>query len=185
MLSRYKFVSKMLSGKRDVLEVGCGDGFGVRVVMQEAKRVCAVDFDPVFVEDAASRMEKPWSFECRVHDMLTGPVLRKKKFDAAYSLDVLEHIPRSKERVFMSNIVKSLADHGILLIGVPTQESQRFASKRSKEGHVNCMGHKQLRSLVEKYFNNVFIFSMNDEVVHTGFYPMAHYLFALGTDKRR
>ena len=29
------------------------------------------------------------------------------------------------------------------------------------------------------HFRNVFIFSMNDEVVHTGFYPMAHYLFAL------
>src|SRR5262249_47894355 len=33
--------------------------------------------------------------------------------------------------------------------------------------------------LLEKYFAHVFIFSMNDEVVHTGFSPMAHYLFAL------
>jgi cyclopropane fatty-acyl-phospholipid synthase-like methyltransferase len=185
MLSRYKFVSKMLSGKESVLEVGCGDAFGVRVIMQEVKKVCAVDFDPVFVQDAAARMEIPWAFECAVHDMLAGPVRRKKRFDAAYSLDVLEHIPWKKENIFMSNIVKSLTDHGILLIGMPTLESQRFASKRSKEGHVNCKDHKQLKRLMSRYFNNVFIFSMNDEVVHTGFYPMAHYLFALGTDRRK
>ena len=41
-----------------------------------------------------------------------------------------------------------------------------------------------LKSLLSKYFHNVFIFSMNDEVVHTGFYPMAHYLFALCCDKK-
>ncbi len=34
MLSRYKFVSKMLAGKINVLEVGCGDGFGGRIVSQ-------------------------------------------------------------------------------------------------------------------------------------------------------
>jgi len=33
--------------------------------------------------------------------------------------------------------------------------------------------------LVQRYFDNVFIFSMNDETIHTGFYPMAHYLLAL------
>ena len=33
-LARYKFVSKMLAGLDDVLEVGCGDGFGSRIVAQ-------------------------------------------------------------------------------------------------------------------------------------------------------
>ena len=34
-LSRYKFVAKMLSGKNSVAEIGCGDGFGARIVKQE------------------------------------------------------------------------------------------------------------------------------------------------------
>jgi len=37
---------------------------------------------------------------------------------------------------------------------------------------------------VSKFFRNIFIFSMNDEVVHTGFHPMAHYLFAIGVGKK-
>jgi hypothetical protein len=36
-----------------------------------------------------------------------------------------------------------------------------------------------------RYFQNVFVFSMNDEVVHTGFSPMAHYLFAMGVGVRK
>jgi hypothetical protein len=34
VLSRYKFVAKMLSGANRVLEVGCGDGWPIRIVLQ-------------------------------------------------------------------------------------------------------------------------------------------------------
>ena len=43
----------------------------------------------------------------------------------------------------------------------------------------------ELKSLLEQYFHSVFLFSMNDEVVHTGFYPMAHYLLAICSHKRQ
>jgi len=182
MMARYKFVAKMLSGKKRVLEVGCGDAFCSRIVAQEVGRLCAVDFDPVFVEDARARMEKEWAFDCAVHDILTCPV--KGSFDAAYSLDVLEHISRSKEKKFIANINASLTPQGVLIIGTPSRESQRYASARSRKGHVNCMDHARLKALLSRYFYNVFIFSMNDEVIHTGFYPMAHYLFALCAGKK-
>ena len=34
VLARYKFVSKMFSGLKRVMEVGCADDFGTRVVRQ-------------------------------------------------------------------------------------------------------------------------------------------------------
>jgi glycosyltransferase involved in cell wall biosynthesis len=37
---------------------------------------------------------------------------------------------------------------------------------------------------MERFFHNVFLFSMNDELVHTGFIPMAHYLIAIGCTRR-
>lgn len=182
ILARYKFVSKMLSGKKKVLEVGCGDAFGTRLVHQEVPTICAVDFDPVFVNDVHSRMAERWKFDCRVQDILTEPL--QDKFEAAYSLDVIEHIPKSDEHRFLKNIVNSLEDQGVLILGSPSLQSQVYASKYSKAGHVNCKDHKELKSLMLEFFHNVFIFSMNDEVVHTGFYPMAHYLFALSVGKR-
>ena len=84
----------------------------------------------------------------------------------------------------MRNIVDSLAAPGVLIVGLPSQESQLYASQGSKEGHVNCKTAPDLKALMQKYFHDVFIFSMNDEVVHTGFYKLAHYLFALCVGKR-
>jgi 2-polyprenyl-3-methyl-5-hydroxy-6-metoxy-1,4-benzoquinol methylase len=183
ILARCKFVSKMLSGKQRVLEVGCGDAFGSRIVSQEVGELCAVDFDPVFIRDANARMDERWKFDCRVHDMLTGPV-ESNAFDAAYTLDVIEHIPQQDEDLFVANIARSLVDQGVLIVGTPSIQSQVYASEYSKLGHINCKDHKQLKELMLKYFHNVFIFSMNDEVVHTGYYPMAHYLFALCVGKK-
>ncbi|MBI4665255.1 MAG: class I SAM-dependent methyltransferase [Nitrospinae bacterium] len=181
-LSRYKFVSKMFSGRERVLEVGCADAFASRIVQQEVKNLTAVDFDPIFVKDANDRMTGKWRFTVKTHDILDGPV--EGEFDAAYSLDVIEHIPAERENDFVANITRSLTPAGALIIGTPSIQSQAYASPQSMEGHVNCMDHKRLKSLMEKYFHNVFIFSMNDEVIHTGFYPMAHYLFALCAGKK-
>ncbi len=182
MLARYKFVAKMLSGKNRVLEVGCSDAFGARLVMQEGCRVTAADFDPVFIDDARERMAEPaeqkWACETMVHDILSGPV-SPGGFDAAYSLDVFEHIQPEHESVFVGNVAKSLSRTGVAIIGAPSLHSQTYASPGSKAGHVNCPDSALFRRVTEPYFENVFLFSMNDEVVHTGFAPMAHYLFAM------
>lgn len=182
VLSRYKFVAKMLSGKKRVLEVGVGDAWASRVVKQEVGTLVGIDFDPVFVKNAMEGMEDPWRFECRVHDMLGGPV--PGGFDAAYALDVIEHIAQADEDRFIRNIVASVDAPGVVMIGLPSLESQAYASPLSKVGHVNCKSAPDLRALMLKYFHDVFIFSMNDEIVHTGFYPLAHYLFALCVGKR-
>jgi cyclopropane fatty-acyl-phospholipid synthase-like methyltransferase len=177
VLARHKFVAKMLSGSRHVVEVGCSDAFATRVVQQEVEALTAIDFDPLFVESAISNMHEDWPFECLVHDILEGPV--DGSFDGAFSLDVIEHIPPEQECTYISNIVASLTDDGVLIIGSPSLESQAYASPGSKEGHVNCKSAPELKSLMGEFFSNVFMFSMNDEVVHTGYHPMAHYLFAL------
>src|SRR5262245_32294051 len=106
VLARYKFVAKMLTGKKRVLEVGVGDGWASRVVKQEVETLVGVDFDEVFVRDAMEAMEDPWRFECRVHDMLKGPV--EGEFDAAYALDVIEHIPPADEDTFLRNMAASV-----------------------------------------------------------------------------
>lgn len=183
VLSRYKFVAKMLSGKKRVLEVGCGDAFPARIVLQEVGELHAVDIDPLFIEDALERADPKWPFTCAVHDMLSGPVAGE--FDGAYSLDVLEHIERSSERRFLENILSSLAPDGALIIGMPSLESQAYAAPLSKIGHINCKKGPELKALMLEYFENVFMFSMNDEVIHTGYQPMAQYLFAVCAGKRR
>jgi 2-polyprenyl-3-methyl-5-hydroxy-6-metoxy-1,4-benzoquinol methylase len=181
-LARYKFVAKMLSGRKRVLEIGCADAFGTRIVQQEVGHVTAVDFDPIFIADAQARMDPAWPMDCIVHDILDGQV--PGSFDAIYSLDVLEHIAPEDECTFMFNLRSPLTPNGVAIIGIPSLESQAYASPQSKAGHVNCKSGKVFRTFLENYFGNVFVFSMNDEVVHTGYYPMAHYLLALCTNPK-
>lgn len=181
-LSRYKFIAKMLADRAHVLEVGCGDAFGTRIVAQSAKQLTATDFDPVFVADVNRRMNPKWPFECRQHDMLSGPF--PGQYDGAYALDVIEHIQPKDELAFVGNIVKSLSQEGVLLLGCPSLQSQAYASPPSKAGHVNCKTGETMRVLLSQFFHNVFIFSMNDEVVHTGYTPMAHYIFGLACTRK-
>lgn len=177
--ARYKFAAKMLAGMDRVLEVGCGDGFVSRVVLQDVGALTAVDFDPVFIADIQRRMSPKWAFEARVHDILAEPVA-PGGFDGAYSLDVMEHILPEDEDRYLANIAASLGDHGVFIAGMPSLESQDYASPPSKAGHVNCKSAPDLKAAIGRHFHNVFSFSMNDEVVHTGYHKMAHYIFAMG-----
>jgi 2-polyprenyl-3-methyl-5-hydroxy-6-metoxy-1,4-benzoquinol methylase len=181
-LARYKFVAKMFAGRGHVLEVGCADAFGTRIVRQEVERLTAIDFDPLFIADVQKRMSPKWRFEARVHDMLSGPV--PGQFDGIFALDVLEHIAPDQERVFLSNMLGSLAPHGAVILGMPSLESQEHASPNSKAGHVNCKSMPEFKRLMQDHFHNVFMFSMNDEIVHTGYHKMAHYLLAVCCERK-
>tara|TARA_Y100000590_G_scaffold470269_1_gene663215 strand:- start:18701 stop:19384 length:684 start_codon:yes stop_codon:yes gene_type:complete len=184
-LSRYKFVSKMLEGKKNVLEVGCGDSFQNRIVGQVVSRLTAIDINKDFIKDARKNNPKTYNVNHYVHNILEKPFrVQGKNFDAAYSLDVLEHIEKKSENLFIKNILSSLDKHGVFIVGMPSIESQKYASEGSKRGHVNCKTGNKLKELLSKHFCNVFVFSMNDEVVHTGFYPMAHYLIGLCCGKK-
>jgi 2-polyprenyl-3-methyl-5-hydroxy-6-metoxy-1,4-benzoquinol methylase len=177
VLARYKFVAKMFAGLGKVLEVGCADAFGTRLVRQEVPAVVATDFDPVFIDRNRARNSARWPIDFRVHDMMAGPL--SEAFDGIYAIDVIEHIPAEQELQFVGNLTRSLQPCGVCLIGSPSLHSQAYASPPSKAGHVNCKDAAGLRRLMSTFFHNVFLFSMNDEVVHTGFPPMAHYLWAL------
>jgi cyclopropane fatty-acyl-phospholipid synthase-like methyltransferase len=181
-MARYKFVSKMLEGRQRVLEVGCADAFCTRLVQQTVGHVTAVDFDPLFIADVRERLDPHWPFDAFVHDMLAGPV--PGSYDAVYALDVLEHIAPDQEDVFLHNSIAPLETHGVAIFGMPSLESQAHASPQSQAGHVNCKTAPDFKNVMERHFHSVFMFSMNDETVHTGYHKMAHYLIAVAADRK-
>lgn len=182
VLSRYKFVSKILHGYRNVLEVGSADGFASRIVASEVGNLVCTDFDPVFVSRGQERLDRGANVSFELLDLTRER--SRRTFDAAFALDVLEHVNQADEDTFLTNLVTSLTAEGVLLVGMPSLESQKYASEASRLGHVNCKTGEELRNFMSRYFRHVFMFSMNDEVLHTGFFPMSHYLLALGVCPR-
>ncbi|MBM3558245.1 MAG: class I SAM-dependent methyltransferase [Alphaproteobacteria bacterium] len=180
VLARYKFVAKMFSGFDRVLEIGCGDGFFSRVVRQEVGHLTAIDFDPIFIADAKSRPTGKRPIDYRVHDLMRGPIAGR--YDGAYALDVLEHVSPRRQHRFLGHLARSLTSSGAAVIGMPSLESQAHASPQSKEGHVNCQSLPDLKRTLARHFRHVFVFTMNDETLGTGYHKMAHYLLALCCD---
>ena len=176
--ARYKFVSKMLVGAPLVIEIGCGDAFGAPIVAQTVKKLICTDIDDeTLMLNRANHCERK-NIEFHYYDFRIMPW--QLPVNAIYLVDVIEHIFPEEEEKFMENIYASLTPTGILIVGTPNKNAEQYASKHSIEGHVNLKTQSDLRSLLLPYFSNTFCFSMNDEVVHTGFAPMANYNWVMG-----
>lgn len=174
MLSRYKFVAKMLDGYGDVLEIGCGDALGSHLVANVIGHLKCIDIDCQMLL-SANRHPKI-TYECNSDIRHSSG---SSKWDAVYALDVIEHMEKKDSMNWVRGI-SQVSD--LSIIGMPSLESQEYASPLSKANHINCMSAPDLKSLMKEHFKHVFMFSMNDEVVHTGFHKLAHYIFAIGVN---
>lgn len=175
--ARYKFAAKMMAGLNCVLEVGCGDAFGAPIIAQGVERLICTDIDEEMLRENTVRCEPFKNIGFEYFDF------REKSYphpvDGLCLVDVLEHIYAEEEAAFLSNLKGSLRPHGVALFGTPNISAEQYSSPNSKIGHVNLKDYKTLHASLSPHFHNIFLFSMNDEVLHTGFYPMAHYLWAL------
>lgn len=180
ILSRYKFAAKMIGEGKKVMEVGCSEGLGTPILSEFSNRYVGLDIDEEAVKDANDNFKtEKAEFICQ--DFLKAKV---DTFDAVVSFDVIEHIYPEHEKDFFDAVCENLQDYGLCIIGTPNITANQYASAHSMEGHVNMYDWKRLKASMEEYFHQVFIFSSNDEMVHTGFYPMAHYLIAMGVCKK-
>lgn len=189
VLARYKFAAKMLARKKSILEVGCGEGVGAMMMACETSaRVTGIDFDAEQIAYADRHLRRPFdgfrpadkgrlSFRCR--DFVNGTD-DLGPFDGLLSIDVIEHVPAGEEEDrFLGRCRDVLADDGVAIIGTPNDYASPYASQRSQIGHINLFKPDRYVETLERYFRNVFLMSMNDEIVHTGFDKMAHYLMAI------
>ena len=104
--------------------------------------------------------------------------------DAVVSLDVIEHNPVEREDEYFMTNCKNQKRDGVAIIGTPNVTMVPYSSPWNKIAHINNYSQTRLYEAMSKYFENVFIFGMNDEVLHTGMYPMASYIMAMGCGVR-
>jgi len=177
-LARYKFAAKMLDGKEKVVEAGCGDGWCSKLVASTVKSLTLSDYDNRFVDEAAEANRRVRNIRCVQHDFTSGSM--EGDYDGFYCLDVLEHIPKQDEWSFINNAVQSCVEDAVFIFGMPSLESQAILpSERRDPGHVNCKSKNELKQAMKSHFKNVLMFSMNDELIHTGHEAMSHYIVAL------
>lgn len=178
VLARYKFCAKMLQDKDFVVEIGCGDGIGIPIIAQAVKHLHCVDWDIRNIEGCARRLKHLKNVTYQ-HIDLNKETLAFKA-DAVYWIDVIEHLEPSREDLFMKRICSFLKPEGVLITGTPNVTANVYASKRSSMQHINLKSLDELQQLTLKYFVHSFPFGMNDEILHTGYGSMCHYIWSIG-----
>jgi 2-polyprenyl-3-methyl-5-hydroxy-6-metoxy-1,4-benzoquinol methylase len=180
MLARYKFAAKMLRRCTAIVEVGCGEGLGAMILMRDTPATYhGVDFDAEQIAYAQAQVAPHaggrMSFACG--DVAAQPAAGS--FDGLVCIDVIEHVDPRDEPAFLDHCLCALKPGAVAVIGTPNSATDAFASPPSRAGHVNLFDAERFTATLEARFAHVFLFSMNDEMIHTGFYPMANYYLAL------
>jgi SAM-dependent methyltransferase len=124
-----------------VLDVGCGDGYAARAVLEGRAPGRVVGVDPSFTDDQIRAVSRAWPGAELVKRLDDVP---RSAFDLVLLLDVLEHV--DDDRAFLADLAERfVAQGGHVLVTVPA-----FPSLWS--GHDTFLGHRRrygLRGLLD------------------------------------
>ncbi|HET8588553.1 MAG TPA: class I SAM-dependent methyltransferase [Nakamurella sp.] len=121
-----------------VLEIGCGPGYGARLILEScgAARVDAVDLDPAMVTRARRRLA-PHAGQVRVGVAdatdLRALVPESGVYDAVFDFGIIHHIPRW--RAALSEVARVLKPGGVFYFEEVTRHALNRAGYRALFDH--------------------------------------------------
>lgn|SRR5437870_5096172 len=150
--------ARELARDHDVLDAGCGEGFGTALLAETARTVLAVDYSAPAVETARAQHVRP-HFEFRQLDLYDLPKL-DRRFDLVTNFQVLEHL--TEPTGFLRALRSVLKPDGMLMLTTPN----RLTTVSENPYHVREYVAEELRELLQPLFGRVEIASVlgNDRV---------------------
>jgi SAM-dependent methyltransferase len=115
---RHEVVYQRLAGRcagRDVLEAGCGEGYGADLIAGVARRVIGLDYDESTVAHVQARYPR---VEMR-HGNLAALPLPDGVVDVVVNLQVIEHL--WDQRQFVAECFRVLRPAGLLMVSTPNR----------------------------------------------------------------
>lgn len=176
-LARFKFPAKMISAGDDILDLGCGAGISSYFYASHTSgHVTAIDATDNLHEISAPYRRDNLSF---VKGDLTAPPeeITKRSYDAVICVDVIEHFPKEIGVQILETYAALLRKGGMMIIGTPNRRSAEYRSESSRRVHIHEYEPDELKEVMQSIFPRVLHFSMNDEVVHTGFANMSWFFY--------
>jgi SAM-dependent methyltransferase len=144
---RHEVVYRRLAGRctdRDVLEAGCGEGYGADLIAGVARHVTALDYDEATVAHVRARYPR---VEVR-HDNLAALPLADNAVDVVVNFQVIEHLWDQPQ--FVSECLRVLRPSGLLMISTPNRIT--FSPGRDtpvNPFHIRELNAEELSDLVQ------------------------------------
>jgi SAM-dependent methyltransferase len=142
-LLAYVETSKHVSGR--VLEIGYGEGYGVKHLAAKAERYVGIDKYP----SPAHREEFPANAELKVMSVPPLDGIPDNSFDFAVSLQVIEHV--EDDELFVKELARVLKPGGKLFIATPNCKM----SLTRNPWHVREYDLEGLKRLLARYFSSI------------------------------
>jgi 2-polyprenyl-3-methyl-5-hydroxy-6-metoxy-1,4-benzoquinol methylase len=118
-VARYRWAAGAAAG-REVLDAGCGEGYGARLLMQlgGARRCVGVDVDERTVAAARDRYADVEGLEFEAGDVTSLP-FADDSFDVVTCFETIEHVAAQRDAV--RELARVLRPGGALLISSPNR----------------------------------------------------------------
>lgn len=175
-LARYLFVARHLQSTDSVLEVGCGVGYGARLLADTAQQV--------YAQDAETNLESDWASFSKSNLTFSTDLPNSGTYDCVVSLEVVEHIEPDDVPGYMATLKKYLSDTGFAVISTPRALPFEERSKNRQEFHAYEYSPSEFKALLQEHFENVFVFGQNDGVISIQNLECTWNMIALCTQKK-
>lgn len=140
-MAAYKAAIPWMKGS--VLEIGCGEGYGMKLLARHCQQYLGIDKFPV------PNLQVPTN--ARTLQMTVPPLggINSDQFDAVVTFQVIEHIQNDHE--FLMEIHRVLQPGGVLILTTPN----RLMSLTRNPWHVREYDPQAMRAILESVFGKV------------------------------
>jgi SAM-dependent methyltransferase len=145
-LVRYELAATLAANK-DVLDIGCGYGYGSYLISLQARRVIGIDEDKEAIDCARARY-RSHNLEFRLGNALDYLSGVQGMFSLVVMFEVIEHVLDQEELLKM--VSSSLKRDGLLILSTPNRAYTPFY--RRNPYHVRELGFEELHELLGQHF---------------------------------
>ena len=157
-LARYVFARRYVEGKQ-VLDAGCGTGYGSAELSRSANFVTGLDLAPAAVAFARERYSAATLQFCV--SSCTAMPFPPNAFDAIVAFEVIEHL--ADYRAFLDECARVLRHQGLLIVSSPNK--RYYAESRAKTGpnpyHEHEFEAEELTTELRRVFSHVRLLLQN------------------------
>ena len=155
-LHRYAISLELVKGKK-VLDIACGEGYGVNLLAQYASHVTGIDIDNSTIQKAKKKYQKENII------FLTGSALQlpseNHSFDVITCFETLEHLTEHDR--LLKELKRVLAPGGILLISTPDKLNYSDNPHYKNPFHQKELYEQEFKELLRNFFSYSFFFKQS------------------------
>jgi 2-polyprenyl-3-methyl-5-hydroxy-6-metoxy-1,4-benzoquinol methylase len=156
----YKYAQGLVSGK-EVLDIGCGEGYGADFLAGYAKSVLGIDYDQAVIDYAKDKYHKA-GLEFSALDIKNLDRLNRR-FDVICSFQNIEHIQDTGK--LLEDVLGLLNDNGVFICSTCNIKDASPDSKVPfNKFHVKEYLAGEFKELLEGYFNRVKISGLSRSI---------------------